>query len=98
MLTVNEASESTLTDNGDSACYACYVDQDGPICDGMMDLSKEMEESAVDSGVATNHSVHSELSQALSNSIHQFPDELTPSFLEMQAELSKLMDVRYFFS
>lgn len=56
-----------------------------------------MEESAVDSGVATNYSVHSELSQALSNSIHLFPDELTPSFSEMQAELSKLIDVCVFF-
>ncbi|KAE9556011.1 hypothetical protein FO519_000757 [Halicephalobus sp. NKZ332] len=55
-------------------------------------MSKEMVESAVDSGIATNHSVHSELSQALSNSGHNFPEELTPSFSEMRAELSNIIE------
>jgi hypothetical protein len=90
LITVHEASETHLTDkDGSSSCTSCSEAAERSSDETLL---KEMEESAVDSGIATNYSVHSELSQALSNSIHLFPDELTPSFSEMQAELSKLID------
>lgn len=76
-----ECSFATLSDND---CHS-------PLPEVNL-TSKEMIESAVDSGIATNHSIHSELSQALSNSGHNFPEELTPSFSEMRAELSNIIE------
>lgn len=74
-------------DTGDSS-FTVVSDNDSK----STEVNQEMEESGVDSGIATNHSMHSEISQVLSNSGHQFPEELTPSFSEMHAELSKICD------